>query len=342
MRYNPNDPLLPYHRFVALMTRPSLGEPSTVLLVDDNPINLQVLHGALEGRGHRLLAARSGEQAITIAHKTRPALILLDVMMPGLDGYETCARLMEDERTRDCSVIFLTALHDTKDKVRGLELGAVDFITKPFDPDEVIARVERQLEVHRKQHDLAEANRQLTSRLETGGHFTSDAPDDRAAWLQTLIDGGENGGVEFKSSLRWNLKSNRSDKAIEAAWLKTIVAFLNTDGGVLIVGVNDDGRVLGIDADRFETEDKCLLFVNSRIKQHVGLDCIPFIHFGLIPLQGKKLLLIECLPASCAAFLRVGDGEAFYIRVGPGSRKLSVSETLNYVANRSALQKTGQ
>jgi DNA-binding response OmpR family regulator len=318
------------------MTSSNSIEPPTILLVDDNPTNLQVLYAALDGRGYTLLVARSGEQAIKIAQNARPALILLDVMMPGLDGYETCVRLNEDETARECAVIFLSALHDPRDKVRGLELGAVDFITKPFDTDEVIARVERQLEVQGKQHALVEQNRRLASQLEATQRFAFDASQNRTVWVESLIEGGESERVEFKSTLRWNLKTDKADKVLETAWLKTIVAFLNTDGGVLIIGVDDAGTVLGTAADHFENDDKYLLFVNSRIKQNVGLDCAPFIRFGLIPVDDKRVLVIECRPSPTSVFLRYGDKEDFYVRVGPGSRKLTVSEVLNYVANRHA------
>ena len=93
-----------------------------VLLVDDNAINLQMLHQTLEDLGYRLLSATSGEGAIRIAQKAKPDLILLDIMMPGIDGYETCARLKADETTQNSAIIFLTALQATEDKVRGLSL----------------------------------------------------------------------------------------------------------------------------------------------------------------------------------------------------------------------------
>ena len=124
------------------------SEMPVVLLVDDNAINLQMLHQTLAGQNYKLLSARSGEDALRIAQKAVPDLVLLDIMMPGIDGYETCTQLKADEATRNAVIIFLTALQDTKEKVRGLSLGAVDFITKPFDPDEVVARVSRQLEVY--------------------------------------------------------------------------------------------------------------------------------------------------------------------------------------------------
>ena len=88
-----------------------------ILLVDDNPTNLQVLYQTLDGQGYRLLAARSGKDAIAIAERAVPDLILLDVMMPDLDGFETCARLKADDRTRDCAIIFLSALTEAREKV---------------------------------------------------------------------------------------------------------------------------------------------------------------------------------------------------------------------------------
>jgi len=123
----------------------TVSDMRVILLVDDNAINLKMLHQSLGGQGYKLLSARSGEDALRIAEKANPDLILLDIMMPGIDGYETCARLKANETTRNAAIIFLSALQATEDKVRGLSLGAVDFITKPFDPDEIIARVARQL-----------------------------------------------------------------------------------------------------------------------------------------------------------------------------------------------------
>lgn len=136
-------------------------EEERILLVDDNPTNLQVLLQTLSGRGYKLLIAKNGESALRIAVKAKPALVLLDIMMPGMDGYEVCRRLKESTETRNITVIFLSALDDTKDKVRGLETGAVDFISKPFQAEEVIARVQTQLKIHKFEQALSARNRQL-------------------------------------------------------------------------------------------------------------------------------------------------------------------------------------
>ena len=140
---------------------PTQAQQSTILLVDDNPTNLQLLFGTLKGLGHKLLVAKSGEDALKVAQWAHPDLILLDIMMAGIDGFETCTKLKEDPQTEEIAVIFLSALDDTEDKIKGLSLGAVDYIAKPFQAEEVIARVETHLTIARLRTELAERNRQL-------------------------------------------------------------------------------------------------------------------------------------------------------------------------------------
>jgi DNA-binding response OmpR family regulator len=132
-----------------------------ILLVDDNPTNLQLLFETLDGRGFKLLIAKDGNAALSIARKACPNLILLDIMMPEIDGYEVCLQLKADAATAEIPIIFLSALTDTKDKVQGLDMGAVDYITKPFQPDEVIARVNTHLTVYRLKKALDEKNKEL-------------------------------------------------------------------------------------------------------------------------------------------------------------------------------------
>tara|TARA_R110002167_G_scaffold96659_3_gene255795 strand:- start:733 stop:2247 length:1515 start_codon:yes stop_codon:yes gene_type:complete len=141
------------------MTR-ELGSEQ-VLLVDDNPTNLQVLFKTLEGSGYRLLAARDGESALYTAKRAHPALILLDVMMPGMDGFEVCERLKADPDTADIAIIFLSALTDSQSKVHGLAIGGVDYIAKPFQADEVLARVRTHVKIQRLERALARRNSEL-------------------------------------------------------------------------------------------------------------------------------------------------------------------------------------
>lgn len=148
-----------------------------ILLVDDNPTNLQVLYQTLAGSGYRLLAARSGKDAIAIAQRVVPDLILLDVMMPGMDGFETCVQLKADPRTRDSAVVFLSALTAAADKVRGLELGAVDFVNKPFQAEEVLARVRTHLTIRELQRELRRRNGELEHELLVAQELLREARD---------------------------------------------------------------------------------------------------------------------------------------------------------------------
>jgi len=301
-----------------------------VLLVDDNPTNLQVLSQALTGQGLTLLVARSGEQALEIAAKAQPALVLLDINMPGIGGFETCRRLKSDPVTSDAVVIFLSARGEAEDKVRGLELGATDYISKPFLVDEVLARVRTHLENYHTHQELITRNRELAARA------SADVRDVSPDQLQELIRAGESDRFELKSTLRWNLKADRAGKEIENAWLKTVVAFLNTDGGILVIGVEDDGSVLGTEPDRFQNRDRYLLHANNLIRDTIGPDFTPFIEFALVPLEGKEVLVVKCRPSPIPGFLTRDGQEDFYIRIGPGSRKLLASEMLAYLQSKEA------
>ncbi|KAB2839160.1 MAG: diguanylate cyclase, partial [Burkholderiales bacterium] len=137
---------------------------ATILAVDDAPENLQVLNAVLKDH-YRVKVATSGERALALATGAEPPdLILLDVMMPGMDGYEVCARLKEDPRTRDIPVLFVSARDEEEDEARGLALGAIDYIVKPIRPSIVQARVRNHLELKR--------SRDLLARLTTVDHLT--------------------------------------------------------------------------------------------------------------------------------------------------------------------------
>ena len=153
-----------------------------ILLVDDNPTNLQLLFETLDGRGFKLLIAKNGNAALSIARKACPNLILLDIMMPEIDGYEVCRQLKADAATAEIPIIFLSALTDTKDKVQGLDMGAVDYITKPFQPDEVIARVNTHLTVYRLKKALDEKNNEL----QEANEFLEERVKERTAELVKL------------------------------------------------------------------------------------------------------------------------------------------------------------
>ncbi len=142
-----------------------MNNSDLILVVDDTPANLEVLSEALSDAGFEVAIATDGELAISQAELSFPSLILLDVMMPGIDGFETCRRLKASNITQDIPVIFMTALADSTDKVRGLNLGAVDYVTKPFQEAELIARVKTQLKLHHLTQHLEQQVTERTAEL---------------------------------------------------------------------------------------------------------------------------------------------------------------------------------
>jgi diguanylate cyclase (GGDEF)-like protein len=139
-----------------------------ILIVDDNPTNLSVLSIALKAAGYKIRVAMDGASAIEQVQEDAPELILLDVQMPGIDGFETCLRLKANQATQDIPIIFITASTDLDNKVKGLSVGAVDYITKPFQQKEVLARVRVHLELRyltRKVQEQAIALQQANQEL---------------------------------------------------------------------------------------------------------------------------------------------------------------------------------
>ncbi len=139
-------------------------QPS-ILVVDDTPHNLSILFDALTHYGYRVLTEQDGKSALEQVAYAQPDLILLDVMMPGMNGFETCRRLKADPVTAGVPVLFMTASSETIDKVNGFNLGAVDYITKPFQLPEVLARVQTHLALRQTRHELQQANEALEARV---------------------------------------------------------------------------------------------------------------------------------------------------------------------------------
>jgi signal transduction histidine kinase len=140
-------------------------ENSSILIVDDNPTNLEVLSETLINAGLQVAVAISGEEAIEQVKYHQPDLILLDIMMPGIDGFETCRRLQADPLIKDIPIIFMTALSDSEHKIQGLSLGSVDYITKPFYQEEVLARVQIHLKLRNLTKVLEKQNQRLKDEM---------------------------------------------------------------------------------------------------------------------------------------------------------------------------------
>lgn len=145
----------------------SADAPPVLLIVDDTAANLGVIASHLEDSGFDIVIAQSGEDGIRRAQRTLPDLILLDVMMPGINGFETCRRLKAIPATADIPVIFMTALSDTNDKVTGFEAGGVDYITKPIQVAEVLVRINTHLGLRAARRELAQRNATLQDHIET-------------------------------------------------------------------------------------------------------------------------------------------------------------------------------
>ncbi|HUE73372.1 MAG TPA: SpoIIE family protein phosphatase [Pirellulaceae bacterium] len=137
------------------------GQPASILVVDDTPANLQVLSGMLKDRGYKVRPVPSGKLALLAAQRDPPDLILLDINMPEMNGYEVCQHLAADDKLKGIPVIFISALTEQLDKVKAFAIGGVDYITKPFQMEELHARVETHLKLRRLQIELEEANARL-------------------------------------------------------------------------------------------------------------------------------------------------------------------------------------
>ncbi len=148
----------------------------TILVVDDTPANLQLMSGLLQ-EDYKVKAATNGEKALKIAFTDpQPDLILLDIMMPEMDGYEVCKRLKADEKTNQIPIIFLTAKAETQDEALGLSLGAVDYITKPVSPPIAQARIKTHIELYRQKRELIESQRLLAEEI-----------NEAAAYIRSLL-----------------------------------------------------------------------------------------------------------------------------------------------------------
>jgi CheY-like chemotaxis protein/DNA-binding CsgD family transcriptional regulator len=175
----------------------------TILIVDDEATNLAVLSQLLSPTC-RVRACKSGEQALeAVRRQPRPDLILLDVRMPGMDGYEVCGRLKADDRVKDIPVVFVTAYAEPADKVKAFSLGAVDYVTKPFHAEEVEARVHSHLKVRSLQRQLSDHNEDLERLV---AERTRELEESNAA-LKVLLRRREEDRIELEESILANVRS---------------------------------------------------------------------------------------------------------------------------------------
>jgi SOS response regulatory protein OraA/RecX len=152
--------------------------------------------------------------------------------------------------------------------------------------------------------------------------------------VSQLVAQGENERCEFKSTLRINLHTGKEDKKMEHSCLKTIAAFLNSHGGYLLIGVNDQGKPLGIEVDGFPNEDKMHLHLVNLLRQRIGAEHLVQIESRFETLEDKRVLVVKCRPSKLPVYLRDGNTEQFYVRTGPATTELLLSQIQGYIKQR--------
>lgn len=229
--------------------RSDTPKKGAVLIVDDTPTNLEVLVDYFADNNFNLFVATDGESALEQINHARPDIILLDVKMPGIDGFETCRRLKSNKETADIPVIFMTALTDTVDKVKGFTLGAVDYVTKPIQHEEILARVTTHLTLRTLQRRLQEANETLEQRVQ---ERTAELSAANATLQQALTEverlksrlQAENIYLREEIKVEYNFDEfiGRSEALKKVLYqIKQVAA---TDATVLILGESGTGKEL--------------------------------------------------------------------------------------------------
>jgi CRP-like cAMP-binding protein len=161
-------------------------------------------------------------------------------------------------------------------------------------------------------------------------HYTNDF----YRRTKDIIHQGESEKIEFKSTLRYNLHTAKFGREIEHAALKSIAAFLNSWGGILLVGVNDNQIITGLETDQFENDDKAMLHLTNMIKERMGTHFMQFISCSIEPIDSYKVMRIDVSPSNLPAFLSSNNEEFFYVRTGPSTTELKPSRIYDYIDNR--------
>lgn len=289
---------------------PSAPERQTLLIVDDEPLNIEILTDLLE-EDYRLIAARNGEQALRRAFETpSPDLILLDIMMPGMDGYEVCRRLKADAATADIPVIFVTAMAGVGDEARGLDLGAVDYLVKPVSPPIVLARVRTHLSLKRARDVLGERNRDLEARVAERTRELVGAKEIAEAASRAKSEFLANMSHELRTPLNAiigfsDFMTDGSLSPLDGQQYEEFARDINVSGKRLLEVLNDvldisniETETLNFHLERMEVVPaiaSCLLMIKKRaddadlsVRRHLAMDLPPL---DAEPRRFKQIIL---------------------------------------------------
>jgi DNA-binding NtrC family response regulator len=213
-----------------------------ILIVDDIPENLNLLCQTLESFGYNVIAVPSGEMALKIAAQTPPDLIMLDIVMPEMDGFETCQRLKVNKRLSDIPVIFITARDETESLVKGFRVGGVDYITKPFENEEVLVRVQTHLKIHHLTQELLRKNRELEQEIST--RKQAEVAREQAETARQIAD-EQLSLISLREAERWGLTGFIGKSQTIAKILDDVNRLQKTETvSVLITGESGTGKEL--------------------------------------------------------------------------------------------------
>lgn len=279
-----------------------------ILWADDQVDVAKSFSTVLDEIGAKIDYVSDGEAAFERLKSEAFDLLLLDLSMP--PGRWGGLWLLEKIRNNsiNTSVIVVSGEGGQSETIQALRLGAVDYVTKEQLSGELPEQIKNVL------------------KTKIGGLD-----------IRKLISMGESETLEFKSTMRINLHSGKPDSSMELAVIKTIAAFLNSNGGTLLVGVSDDGRILGIDSDKFSTTDKFELHFRNLMREHIGSEFSFLMVTGLHSVSGLNVFSILCKPSSKPVYVnwkypgQSQHQELFFVRAGPQTENFSTKQAVDYI-----------
>ena len=285
-----------------------------ILWIDDQVEVARTLSLLLAPLNAEVTCIDTAEQGLTMLAGQGYALALIDLAMP--PGKWGGLWFLEERLKRQVGtpVIVVSGEGAQQETIRALRLGAVDYVTKEAAAQELVACVERAL------------------RHQGRAAFEGHDQDTLA-----LIQQGEGAALEFKSTLRWSIRLNKIDPAVELAVLKSIAGFMNANGGTLLIGVGDQGNILGLKNDRFQNDDDLQLHFWNRVRVCIGPEFTAFLHATIRKIDGTPILRIDCRRALRPVFVKWKEtgrekvDDLFFVRAGPQTESLTLPQALRYI-----------